>query len=124
MLRDKLDLMDLPTAEVECPEWGTTVKVRGLTLKERTAILSLASKEGMTDAERNAELALWLVIYGVLDGLENAFSENDHEALRDKNPAVIDRLALKIGDLSKMGLSGDGLEKNSGATQSGGLSSA
>lgn len=123
-LRDVLGSLDLERATVECPEWGLPVCVRALSLGERTKVMKAADGEWKNEAERNATLAVWMVVYGAIeaDG-KNAFTEADFDALQAKNPFVIERLALKIGELSKIGDAADGLEKNSETTQSDGSSS-
>lgn len=123
-LRDLLEKMDLPTAAVECPEWSTSVTVRGLSLAERTKVSNIAAADYPTEADRNTAIAVWMVIFGTLDADgTQAFTADHCEALKGKNPQVIDRLAMKIGELSKIGESESELEKNSEATQSGGSSS-
>ena len=123
-LRDLLTVDDLSRAVVDCPEWSLGVHVRALSLGERTKVMTIADRAWANEAERNAELALWMVIYGAIDSDgTQAFTADDLEALRAKNPFVIERLALKIGELSKIGDAADGSEKNSETTPSDGSSS-
>lgn len=124
-LRDYLTSLDLERAQVACPEWGgEVVVVRALSLCERTKVMIVADRTWANESERNATLAVWMVVYGAIesDGT-NAFTEADFDALQAKNPFVIERLALKIGELSKIGDVADGSEKNSVTTPSDGSSS-
>ena len=120
-LRDELlAIADCKVEELNVPEWYRAIHVRGLTLEERTKIADEANgMNGATDATKNSVLTRRLVQYGVCnpDG-DRVFEESDFEALGRKNANVLDRIGLKVSELSKLGAeSAKELEKNSDPTQ-------
>ncbi len=103
---------DIREEEVEVPEWGTTIRIRGFTLSQRHRVFDMATKDGMINGLRATILTF---IEGVVDP---RFSMSDYDALRDKSAAV-ERVAMRILALSGVGK--DALEsaiKNSEPTLS------
>ena len=88
---DILDCNDLPRSEVDCPEWGGAVLVRGLTLGELSALTSGTTIDINTAA---------LVACIVGDDGTPVFSKDDIEALKAKNSVPLMRLVQTINRLS------------------------
>lgn len=109
---------DLPTEDVEVPEWGGTVRLRALTGTERDAFeVSVAG-----DGKKNlSNLRARLVALSVVDDKgERLFTDADVKKLGLKSAAALDRLFDKARHLS--GLDEDDVEElagNSDAAQSG-----
>lgn len=95
---------DIARAEVECPEWDGGLTVRGLTLAERNSLVDCDD----TTAPLRA------IVMCTIDPKTGAriFEPEDEEALGQKNPEVIDRLARKIMELSGLSKPDAEVEKN------------
>ncbi len=110
--RSVLSAEDFQYTDVDCPEWGGSVRVRGLTAGEQ----SIISRKNQ--AKDTGDLAVLAVIYGCVDqNGEQIFSSTDKDALRKKSNQVVNRIARKVFELS----GGDeasvaAAEKNSGKT--------
>ena len=93
---------DLPTEDVEVPEWGGRVRVRGLTGTERDAwdgeAVAARLKGGMPPNWRVRRVAMCLVD----ERGARLFSDRDVAALGAKNAAVIDRIDDVVVRLSGM----------------------
>jgi hypothetical protein len=117
---------DLPTEDVEIPEWGGTVRVRALTGKERDAFeASLQQQRGKEFVRVTANVRAKLVAKCLVgeDG-ERLFSENEVNALGAKSVAGLDRVFEVAARLSR--LSEEDVEELAGnydAAQSGDSSS-
>lgn len=86
---------DFVFADVDCPEWGGTVHVRGLTADERSNIAKKAKANDQQDLEVS------IVVCGACDpNGDRLFTSADKDQLRRKSNAVINRLAKKILELS------------------------
>jgi len=120
-----LNAQDCPTAIVECPEWGGAVKVRALTLKERSEIMSGSKTGGFGQGTYSADEIERFTLLTFLKGVvEPRFDTKLHfEKLKEKNPAPIDRITAKIWELSG-GMQGarEAAKNGSGATSSEGIS--
>lgn len=93
--RSVLSAEDFLYADVDCPEWGGSVRVRGLTAGERS---SVAKK--LKDANQQ-DLEVTVVIFGTVDqNGERLFTNADKDQLKRKSNAVITRIAKKILELS------------------------
>ena len=108
---DILKAEDRATEEVECPEWGGTVTVRGLTGKERdefeASIMVRRGKRMVPDTGNiRAKLVMWCCLDA--DGAQ-MFSHADLEALGGKSAAPIDRVYEVAARLS--GLSDEDVEE-------------
>ncbi len=113
LTRDQiLGAADLPAEDVQVPEWGGVVRVRGMTAAQRE-IYRQASKD-------NQDLATRFVAMVIVDDSGRClFSESDIAALGAKSTVAIERV-LKVA----MRLSGlqpgaaEQAEKNSGPSPS------
>jgi hypothetical protein len=102
---DILKAEDLVTEEVDVPEWGGTVTVRGLTGRERdefeASVLEQRGKRMVTNtANVRAKLAVKCVIDA--DG-DRVFADTDANALGEKSGAAIDRVFAVASRLSGLG---------------------
>lgn len=96
--------VDIPTRDVEVPEWGGTVRVRGLNAKERIEVKDSFSgkKEGEIELA-DYMLPCRLIAMAAIDEQgAPIFSAEDVEMLGKKSPQVIDRLATVVAELSAM----------------------
>lgn len=91
-----LALEDTRTDEVHVPEWGTDVKVRGLTKRQQLAIREASIVEDEVDAEKS-QLGMWRE--GVV---EPVFEEQQLPLLFEKNAGAVDRVLKRILELSGM----------------------
>lgn len=89
-VEDILSAPDLPEREVEVPEWGGSVRIRGFTKATQQEMRRLASDGGDLNADR---LEMLMFIRGVV---EPQFAEADYEALQQKSAVVIDRILRAI----------------------------
>lgn len=123
---DILSASDLPTEDVEVPEWSGVVRVRGLSGKQRDSFeASTLVQRGRTmvpdTANIRAKLCAWTIIGE--DG-EPLFTQQDVDALGEHSGAALDRVFAVASRLS--GMSDEDvaeLEKVSGRGRSGGSSS-
>lgn len=100
---------DLPTTEVEVPEWGGWVTVRGLTGAERDLYeQGMLSMIGPSVELNMANARARLVALCVVDEAgERLFSDQDVLALSQKSGAALDRvfqIAQKLSGLSNSDL--------------------
>lgn len=102
-----LDSLDVQTIEVEVPEWGGTVKVRGLTGKERDLFeqASVRRNPKTGEVELNmANMRARMVAYCVVDEEgERMFTDADIVQLGRKSAAALERVAKAAQKLSGMG---------------------
>lgn len=92
---------DLPAEDVEIPEWGGTVRVRGLTGTERDRLefqIAAARKEGK-DTDIRAGVAGRCMVD---DKGGRMFADSELVKLGAKSGAVLDRLFDKVRELSGM----------------------
>lgn len=124
---DILKADDIVTEEVEVPEWGGSVLVRGLTGRERDEYeASMAVQRGSKLVPDPANLRAKLIARCVVGDDGNLlFTPSDVDLLGRKSGAAVDRVfevAARLSGLSDEDM--DDLEKNSGTALSGGSSSA
>ena len=93
---------DLPTEDVEVPEWGGVVRVRGLTGAERDAFeQSIVEQRGKNTRMNLRNIRAKLVALTVVDEEGNrVFSDEDAEALGKKSAAALDRVFAAAQRLS------------------------
>lgn len=116
---------DLPTEEVEVPEWGGSVTVRALSGKERDAfeasLIQDRGKQGMVRQLGNARAKLVVRCLVDADG-QRLFADQDANALGETSAAALDRLftvasrlsGLDEGDVEELGkASGNGQSADS-----------
>lgn len=106
---------DLQTEDVSVPEWGGTVRVKGLTGSERDAFEeSCVSGKGKNVSFKMTNIRAKLVAKTVVDEEGNLiFKEADVEALGKKSGAALDRVfsvAQRISGITKEDI--EELEKN------------
>ena len=103
-LRDKiLRSSDLPTEDVEVPEWNSTIRLTGLTSKEAE---EFGAELGEHDGDLRGVRAR-LLVRSVTDPETNerVFTPEDADALQNKSHAVVQRLSEIVMRLT--GLVGD-----------------
>ena len=86
---------DIASETVDVPEWGVKVTLRGMTGKQRIQLVDKASatEKGYMYSDILIEMA-----YDEDGG--QIFDPADREALADKSGGVLERLALKVLQLS------------------------
>jgi hypothetical protein len=117
-----LEAKDLVFEDVEAPEWGGMVRVKGMTGAERNAYEQSVLVQSGDTYRANLALAKekLLVITLVDEDGQRLFGDAELKALAGKNAAVIDRLFMVASRLS--GISDDDIDelaKNSEAAQNG-----
>lgn len=125
---DILKAEDRKAEKVDCPEWGGSVLVRGMSGRERDAFeISLQEQRGNHPPVRNlANLRAKIVSRCVVDEEGNrVFSDADAAALGDKCAAPIDRIFDAASRLSGLGEQDvKEMAANFGGANGGGSSSA
>jgi len=121
-----LAVPDITTEDVEVPEWGGVVRVRGLTASQRDKFEADSLQGKGKNARVNfTNLRARLVALCMVDEDGNQiFEERDTHVLGQKSAAAIDRVYSAAMKLS--GIGDDDIEeltKNSESDQSEGLSS-
>jgi hypothetical protein len=106
LTRDEiLTVQDRQFEDVEVPEWGGTVRLRGLTGQERDRLeASVISKQGKVTNLTNFRARLCALAIVDEDG-ERIFSDADVAALGIKSAAALERVFMAAQRLS--GLSDD-----------------
>jgi len=100
---------DLVEADVECPEWGGKVRVRGLSVKEATTVTAgLSDDKAQRTPEQLSTTNLKMVIMGCVNPKLDA---NAIEVLSKKAMAPVFRIISKIQELSGISEAG-ALTKN------------
>lgn len=100
-----LGIADTQIADVEVPEWGGTVRVRGLTGTDRDAFEGeIAQRKGKSVQMNTRNIRARLVQLSVVDADGNRlFSHLDVEALGQKSAKALDRVfstAMELSGLS------------------------
>lgn len=105
---------DFEYADVECPEWGGSVRVRSLSGGQRSIIIQ------RVQAKENEELHELLTVMGCVDEDGNRiFTNKDIDLLKKKSSTPIYRVAKKIMEISGIGNTDEAVEdakKNSALT--------
>ena len=85
---------DIRSQIVEVPEWGVSVEVRSMTARDRTRIMSEASKnDGVVDIGFMYVETVLTSTYDPETGLR-VFEDSDRDAVMAKSASAIDRLAV------------------------------
>jgi hypothetical protein len=95
---------DLPTRDVDVPEWGGTVRIRALSGKERDAFeASIAQQKGRSTRANLENLRARLVAKCAIgpDG-KRLFSDSAAVALGQKSAAALDRVFEAARKLNRM----------------------
>jgi len=123
-----LEAPDLPYEDVDVPEWGGTVRVRGLTGAERdqfeAAILE-RQRDGRLRVRMENIRARLVALACVDEEGERLFSEQDVAALGRKSAVALQRVfevAQRLSGLAPQDL--EELAKNSGSARRGASTSA
>ena len=96
--RQIFDADDRKFEDVQCPEWGGDVRVRGLTAYEQSVISRLVFED------KKSEVALKIVQFGCIDAEgEPLFTRDDLNELKKKSFTVIERLTERISKLTGTG---------------------
>lgn len=102
---------DLVYEDVSVPEWGGTVRVRGLTGTERDALEgSIVEQRGKKTSVNMTNLRAKLIVNAVVDGDgKRVFTSKDVDALGQKSAQALQRVFEVAQRLS--GLSSDDVEE-------------
>lgn len=93
-----LAAQDFKTKEVDVPEWGGSLHLRGLSSKERDR---MEAEVAQTQDLQNFRARL--VVMSIVDGDgKRLFTDKDATALGEKSSVVINRLFDEVRDLSGM----------------------
>jgi len=104
-IEDILAATDVREKEIDVPEWGVSVLVRGLTKRQQLEVRKQSQlKNGQTD-ESQVELHLFMA--GVV---EPQFQPQHFAALMEKSSGAIDRVNKEITELSGMGSTPEAVE--------------
>lgn len=119
-----LAALDIEIQEVDVPEWGGVVRVRGLTGAERDRFeASIIRMQGRRRVMRMKDIRAKLVALTVVDeDGQHLFTETDIPALSEKSAAALQRVvdvAQQLSGITEKDL--QELEKNSDTIQSGDL---
>ena len=110
-----LQAEDFVYDEVDCPEWGGTVRIRSLSGAQRVVL------KKAIDAERD-DVDETLCVMAIVDEDGNRVLKREQIAeLSKKNTAVITRIAIRVLEISGMRNRKKAIEdaeKNSGETES------
>lgn len=116
LTRDEiLKALDLPTEELEVPEWGGSVLVRGMTGTERDAFeVEIVSMHGKKAELQRENIRAKLVARCIVDDEgKRVFTDADVEKLGQKSASALDRVfevAQRLSGLTKGDV--EALEKN------------
>lgn len=94
-LRDSIfAINDIPSEQVEVPEWDLTLEVRGMSGEDRIRIISRATDvdTGLANLQQVYPEIVIACTYDPATG-ERVFDDGDRDALMSKSAQAIDRLA-------------------------------
>lgn len=93
-----LDSRDIPTQDVEVPEWGGTVRVRAMSFSERAELIRRKQA-----GENHDATGAWLVAQLVVDEQGGKlFTEDDVVALSGKQWRAVDRVVTAILEVNRL----------------------
>lgn len=96
-LRDTiLDADDIRTSDLEIPEWGVTVRVKGMSGRERMRLVE--ATQAKTREHFYSDILISLVVDP--DTGEKIFDPADRDRLADKSGAALERIAQEAIRLS------------------------
>jgi len=92
----------LPEVEIEVPEWGTTLKLKGMTGKQRLVLAKSVNPEtDKEDAEAIVNIITKLISISVVDETGNPmFSEDEAKALVDGDLNTASKVVTEIYKLN------------------------
>tara|TARA_Y100000593_G_C4310742_1_gene338218 strand:+ start:2647 stop:3000 length:354 start_codon:yes stop_codon:yes gene_type:complete len=98
-----LKAIDAKTIEVDVPEWGGTILLRGMTGKARNDYEHWAAQQTQQEVPDYRGIRERLIISCAVDDAGNAlFDSDDLAALSQKSSEVIDRLHAKCQEICGM----------------------
>jgi len=107
-----LSAQDVATDYVDVPEWGGTVKVRGLTGRARDSLEArFANEQGVVSSNKAGDFRAAFVALSIVDDTDRLlFSEADIEGLGEKSSTALQRVfetairlsAVRPGDVDGM----------------------
>lgn len=103
LLRDLiLNSTDIDREQVEVPEWGCTIELRGFDGLSRASMIKRAG-----DASGHMDIAVFYPVILTISAYDpttgaRIFEEGDVAALQLKNAALVEKLAQKVLDISKL----------------------
>jgi hypothetical protein len=98
---DILNADDLPYEDVDVPEWGGTVRVRGLTASERDRWEAMTYLDAKGNVVTPQDIRAKLVAFCCIDGAgARLFSEDDIAALAGKSARAMNRVWAVASRLS------------------------
>ena len=99
-----LNADDLPTREVEVPEWGGAVKIRSLSGKERDSFEDTIQKRKKGQSiELKGLKVLLLSLTIVNENNSSMFTEEDLEKLNAKSARALNRLFDAVTEMNGIG---------------------
>ena len=106
-----LEVADVQQEDVDVPEWGGVVRVRGLTARERDAFEgTVVQAQGNRITRNTANISARLLCLTAIDEDGNLlFTQDDAEALGNKSGEAMTRVTRVILRLS--GMAPDSLEE-------------
>lgn len=99
-LDDIVKVEDRPVVDVEVPEWGGVVKIRGLSKGGRQEV-----RDAAFDAEGNFSAERWENALLVAGMVEPAITAEEVGQLREKAASAVETVVKSIAEHSKMGAS-------------------
>ena len=101
-----LNSNDLKEKEIECPEWGGSVKIKALSLTKRNGVMKGAEdNNGKIDFEKLQVLTFIECV------IEPKFTIADYIALSNKSHTAMDRVVQAVYELSGISVSKEGKEE-------------
>lgn len=97
-LDEIISVQDRPVVDVEVPEWGGVVKIRGLSKGGRQRV-----RDAAFDAEGNFQAERWedaLILEGLV---EPEITAEEVGQLREKAATAVERIISQISEESKLG---------------------
>ena len=95
-VNDIKSLPDVPTQELKIDEWDVSVKIKGITKSMQIELGKLLENGELDAFDYQKKLLMTCVV-------EPELSEEDVEALYDKDAQVVDKVFLAINDLNGIG---------------------
>lgn len=100
-----LGLDDRRKTVVEVPEWDVRIQVRSLTARARAEFIRMAGSVKGDRAAQQEQVLPWVIVECCYDEEtgEQLFTHEDHAALLDRHPDVLDRLSAAALIVSGLG---------------------
>lgn len=108
---------DLPEVDVEVPEWGGTVKVRGFSVARKASLLDGANVPVDRDGKTKLDFEKLQVLSFIEGVVDPKFTIADYELLKNKSARALQRVNDKISEIS--GITAEQAKNDSGETTKG-----